>query len=80
MEWFDETLHTGVRQRFAVEEVLHREQTDFQDLIIFRNPVFGRMMALQPLDSLLRLPVVGIEGQYRLQVDPRFGRGLGDSR
>jgi len=46
MEWFDETLHTGVRQRFAVEEVLHREQTDFQDLIIFRNPIFGRMMAL----------------------------------
>ncbi len=46
MEWFDETLHTGVRQRFRVEEVLHREQTGLQDLIIFRNPTFGRVMAL----------------------------------
>lgn len=46
MEWFDETLHTGVRQRFRVEEVLHREETGLQDLIIFRNPTFGRVMAL----------------------------------
>ncbi len=46
MEWFQETLHPGIRQILRVTEVLHREKTDLQDLVIFRNPTFGRVMAL----------------------------------
>lgn len=46
MEWFDETLHANIGQRFKVDEILHRQKTDFQDLVIFRNDVFGRVMAL----------------------------------
>ena len=46
MEWFQETLHPAIRQTLKVEEVLHREKTALQDLVIFRNPTFGRVMAL----------------------------------
>lgn len=46
MEWFQETLHGSIRQTLKVQEVLHREKTEHQDLIIFRNPTFGRIMAL----------------------------------
>jgi len=46
MEWFDETLHGGIRQSLTMDRVLHREQTDHQDLIIFENSRFGRVLAL----------------------------------
>lgn len=47
MNEFTETLAPlGWTQRFAVEEVLYRNKTDHQDLIIFRNNEFGRVMAL----------------------------------
>jgi spermidine synthase len=46
VEWFQETLHNSIRQTLKVEQVLHREKTEHQDLIIFRNPTFGRIMAL----------------------------------
>ena len=46
MEWFQETLHPAIRQTLKVDEVLHRDKTALQDLVIFRNPTFGRVMAL----------------------------------
>ncbi len=46
MEWFQETLHPAIRQTLKVDEVLHRDKTSLQDLVIFRNPTFGRVMAL----------------------------------
>lgn len=51
MTWFDEALHDGVldqgyTQRFKVERVIFRQQTDVQDLIIFETPAFGRVLAL----------------------------------
>ena len=51
MKWFDETLHDqvqnqGFTQRFEVSRIVHRERTDFQDLIIFETPAFGRVLAL----------------------------------
>ena len=46
MEWFDETLHGGIRQSLTMDRVLHREQTEHQDLVIFENSVFGRVLAL----------------------------------
>ncbi len=45
-EWFEETLHPAIRQRLVIDEVLHRDKTALQDLVIFRNPRFGRVMAL----------------------------------
>lgn len=44
--WFSETLHPGFQQRFEISRILFREQTELQDLIIFENPYFGRILAL----------------------------------
>jgi hypothetical protein len=41
-----ETLHDHFGQYFAVDKVLYHEKTDHQDLIIFENAAFGRVMAL----------------------------------
>ena len=51
MNWFDEALHIGVTnqgysQRFQVLREVCREKSDFQDLIIFETPAFGRVLAL----------------------------------
>lgn len=43
--WY-ETLHAGFGQYFTVDNVLYREKTDHQDLVIFENAAFGRVMAL----------------------------------
>ena len=40
------TLHDQFGQYFAVDNVLYHEKTDHQDLIIFENAAFGRVMAL----------------------------------
>jgi spermidine synthase len=44
--WFSETLHRGFQQRFEISRILFRDKTDLQDLIIFENPYFGRILAL----------------------------------
>lgn len=44
--WFSETLHPGFQQRFEISRILFRSQTDLQDLVIFENPHFGRILAL----------------------------------
>ena len=41
-----ETLHDHFGQYFSVDNVLYHEKTDHQDLIIFDNRAFGRVMAL----------------------------------
>ena len=35
MEWFEERLHAHWRQGIRVKELLYREQTGLQDLVIF---------------------------------------------
>ncbi len=49
--WFDELLydgvtHKGYTQSFKIDKVLFREKTDFQGLIIFETPYFGKVLAL----------------------------------
>lgn len=44
--WFSETLHPGFQQRFEISKILFRSQTELQDLVIFENPYFGRILAL----------------------------------
>ena len=46
MEFFEEMLHDEIGQRLKVSKVLYHDKTDHQDLIIFENPRFGRVMAL----------------------------------
>lgn len=46
MDWFEETLHDGIRQSLAVDRMLHREHTGLHDLAIFENRTFGRVLAL----------------------------------
>ena len=46
MDWFDETLHDGIRQSLTVDRLLHREHTGRQELTIFENRLFGRVLTL----------------------------------
>ncbi|MGI1670945.1 MAG: polyamine aminopropyltransferase [Neptuniibacter sp.] len=43
---YKETLHNGYGQEFDVEEVLFEQQTDSWHLIIFKNSIYGTVMAL----------------------------------
>ena len=46
MREFNETLYNGFRATYEIEEIYYHNKTEHQDLIIFKNPIFGRMMAL----------------------------------
>ena len=45
-DWFEETLHPGFHSRLGMEQVLHETKTEHQHLVIFDNPEFGRVLAL----------------------------------
>jgi spermidine synthase len=49
MRVFEETLHPAWRHGLAVDEVLFEHRTEHQHLVIFRNALFGRVMALDGL-------------------------------
>ena len=51
-EWFTETLHDGVAQSLTMDAVLFRERTEHQDLVIFDNRLFGRVLALDGVVQL----------------------------
>lgn len=46
--WVRETLHeaAGFATTYRADKVLYEESTDHQHLVIFDNPLFGRMMSL----------------------------------
>ncbi|SCA57896.1 spermidine synthase (putrescine aminopropyltransferase) [Candidatus Terasakiella magnetica] len=44
--WISETLYADYQQRFKATDVLFEEKTEHQDLIIFENDFFGRVMML----------------------------------
>lgn len=46
MDWFEERLHANWRQAIRVREMLYREQTELQDLVIFESFDWGRVLAL----------------------------------
>ena len=43
---FIETLHPDFCQLFTVDKVLYRKTTEHQNLVIFENAIFGRVLAL----------------------------------
>lgn len=45
-EWFTERLHSGYGQTLSMDQILFRDKTDHQDLVIFQNSRFGRVLAL----------------------------------
>lgn len=77
MDWFQETLHPAIRQTLRVEKVLHRDKTALQDLVIFRNPTFGRVMALDGIvqttegdefvyhEMLAHVPILAVKAARR---------------
>ena len=44
--WFKETLHPEIGQMLSMDEVLYRDESGLQDLVLFRNARFGRVLAL----------------------------------
>lgn len=45
-EKFNETLYSEWTQSFAVSQLIHREKSDYWDLAIFENPIFGRILSI----------------------------------
>ena len=50
--WFEEKLFPHVRQTFEVSKIIFRDRTEHQDLVIFENPTYGRVLAL---DSIIQV-------------------------
>ena len=46
MDWFEERLHANWRQGIRVKEVLYRDHTVLQDVVIFESYDWGRVLAL----------------------------------
>ena len=44
--WFSETLFPDFRQVYQVSKILYEDKTEFQDVMIFETPRFGRVLAL----------------------------------
>ena len=45
-EWFSERLHAEFRQHLRIDRVLYRCNTNQQEILIFENAVFGRVLVL----------------------------------
>ncbi len=45
-EWFEETLHSGLRTRLRIDKLLYEGKSKHQHLILFENSEFGRVLAL----------------------------------
>jgi spermidine synthase len=45
-EWLRETLYPDIGQSLRIDKILYRDKTALQDLVIFENPVMGRVLAL----------------------------------
>ncbi len=43
---FNETLYPGVEVSYRCDEILYQEKTEHQDLVLFQNPVFGKILML----------------------------------
>ncbi|MCR9221473.1 MAG: polyamine aminopropyltransferase [Alphaproteobacteria bacterium] len=44
--WYDEELHPEIRQGLKIDRVLYQSSDGLQDLIVFENPRFGRVLCL----------------------------------
>ncbi|MGJ3264197.1 MAG: polyamine aminopropyltransferase [Salinarimonas sp.] len=49
---FTEAIHDGFGQTFRIDRLVHHEKTDLQELVIFDNASFGRVLALDGMVQL----------------------------
>jgi spermidine synthase len=52
MAWFEDAYYPHFHQKFAIERVLHRERTAYQDVLIFETAEFGRVLVLDGIVQL----------------------------
>jgi len=45
-ERYLETLYTPYGQSFEISSIVHQEKSDWWDLLIFENPIFGRVLVI----------------------------------
>jgi spermidine synthase len=45
-ERYTETLYPAWGQSFEMSEIIHQEKSNFWDLVIFKNPIFGKVLAI----------------------------------
>lgn len=45
-EWYTETLYDSWRQTFRLDEIIYEEKTPEQHLVIFKNKLYGNVLAL----------------------------------
>ena len=70
MTWFSETLHGNFQLRLFVEKTLFQEKTEHQDLHVFENPQFGRVLTL---DGIIQTTEHS-NALYRLRFSSTTGR------
>ena len=51
-QYFTETIAAGVEVRYAADRVLHREAGTHQDLALFENASFGRVLMLDGITQV----------------------------
>ena len=49
---FNETLHPGVEVSYSCQDILYQERTEHQDLVLFTNPVFGKILMLDGITQV----------------------------
>lgn len=49
---FNETLHPGVEVSYGCDQVLYQDRTEHQDLVLFDNPVFGKVLMLDGITQV----------------------------
>jgi spermidine synthase len=52
MNWFQEKLYEHHKQMLSMENVLYHRRTEFQDVLIFENAVFGKVLVLDGVVQL----------------------------
>ncbi len=77
---FAENLYNGYSQNFTIEEVLVEKRTKFQDLLIFKNKIFGTVMALDGVvqitekdeysyqEMITHVPLCGFDGEKKVLI------------
>ncbi|WP_428686757.1 polyamine aminopropyltransferase [Roseibium sp.] len=49
---FNETLYPGVQVSYSCDQILYQEKTEHQDLVLFTNPVFGKVLMLDGITQV----------------------------
>ena len=45
-DWYSESLYDSWKQSFRISKIIYQEKSDLFDLLVFENPIFGRVLAM----------------------------------